>query len=99
MTKTYKSPVDEAIGKTLNKPDDDGLHGKLFEHLFPVSPKRQGHKCSCCNTFYFDSEKMIDKFGICKNCWNGLKEVENDCPDEDEEVEVIHKHEKNSKCF
>ena len=105
MTK-YKNPIDEAIGRTLNKPENEPLQGRIFDHLLPgglmrgeLPEPKKGQCCSVCDTFYFESENMIGNDGICKSCWQDLKELEDDCPDEDEEIEILAREEKKSKCF
>ena len=59
--------------------------GQRFEMDGQPESGKAGHKCSACNLFYFESENMIDEFGVCKNCREGL--------------EVLEKEEKKSKAI
>ena len=59
--------------------------GQRFEMNGQPDSERKGQRCSACDTFYFDSENMIDESGVCENCREGL--------------EVLEKEEKKSKCF
>lgn len=109
MNQQYKNELDRLIGESLEKPGkDDGpvLFDFLFNRSKPVGErfemngqpksKKQGHICSVCNTFYFDSENMIGNDGICKSCWDDLKELEDDG---EGEIEVLHREEKKGKAI
>jgi len=98
--KKYKNPIDEAIARTLEKPDDDSLHGKLFEYLHPVSPPSKRNYCPVCgDEIDLDADFCSDG---CMNIHSSESEVEideEDCPDEDDEIEMILKEEKKGKCY
>jgi len=99
--KKYKNPVDELISKTLNKPSDDGLHAKLFDYLFSVSPKAK-KECRYCTDKFTPIKDEDFCCDACELAFYDEHEVEvdeNDCPDEDKEIEIILKEEKKNKCF
>jgi len=101
--------LDDLSKEKPGKDDSSMMSDFLFNRNKPAGQRfsmngqpgsgKAGHRCSVCDTFYFESENMIGNDGICKSCWQDLKELEDDCPDEDKEIEIIHKHEKNSKSF
>ena len=79
----------EKPGKDDNPIMTNYLFGrsKRQKIILPNQPeeRRIGERCLACDTFYFDSEKMIDESGLCENCREGL--------------EILEKEEKKSKAI
>ena len=85
--------LDDLKKEKPGKDDSPQMSDFLFRRnkrqkiILPNNPeeRRIGERCLVCDTFYFDSENMIDDSGMCENCRKDL--------------EILEKEEKKTKCF
>ena len=86
--------LDDLKKEKPGKDDSPMISDFMFKRNAPIGKRfsmdgkegeKVGQRCSACDTFYFDSENMINESGVCENCRKDL--------------EVLEKEEKKSKCF